>query len=441
MLISNLRGCILVLSLLGSHLFIYAQDYFTGRVVDPQGNEQQVFYDRTQYAIGIAVYQSVYKVMDTKSKPLYTITITHDQAKARFYFAVKTEGSGANGTTEEYDPDISGLIFSDLSNTDTAFDFKKHYKYLVSFTDVDRDYPVLHEIKVKDGKEVLLDPLTRVRIKYHIEMIAKIPAAVIADERKQRQELAMEANATKKAVTDTAAKPQVEKTKPNNTRVEKDSFNIQLVDLRNLFYAHNAELTQSIDKITSRIEGDIIALLGNDHIYSDERRYEGEKKNGKPDGKGLLMSDGNIYDGLFAKGKFISGDVILRNEVSEYYGEYKNDSMNGTGWLKYKNGGYVLGEFRNGILYEGVMLSKAKGGELFYGCVSGSDRNGYAELRNAQGSSYYGEFLNGRLVKGLCREVDQFGYTSYSKIDAGAKKAIDSQQAEEFFGGVVSQKK
>ena len=56
-----------------------------------------------------------------------------------------------------------------------------------------------------------------------------------------------------------------------------------------------------------------------------------------------------------------------------------------------------------------------------------------AELRNPQGNCYYGEFQEDRLITGYAKEVDQFGYATYSRIEKGAKRSIEPQEAGEFF--------
>jgi hypothetical protein len=126
--------------------------------------------------------------------------------------------------------------------------------------------------------------------------------------------------------------------------------------------------------------------------------------------------------------------VIVKSDAGEYCGSFLNDTMDGTGFMKFNDGSTLLGVFRKGILFEGVCLSKDKNGEVFFGSFKNNQRTGYGELRNSRGDMFFGEFLNGRLVKGYAKEVDQFGYSSYSRIDKGAKTSIDPQTAGDFFG-------
>jgi hypothetical protein len=145
-----------------------------------------------------------------------------------------------------------------------------------------------------------------------------------------------------------------------------------------------------------------------------------------------LISGGNIYDGNFAKGLFVSGKCVIKTKAGVYYGQCFKDSMNGNGWLKYNNGSFLLGNFKAGKLISGISLAKDNG-EVFFGTLINNQRTGYGELRNSRGDSYYGEFLNGRLIKGYCKEVDQFGYATYARVDKGKKETVSAQLAQAFF--------
>ena len=158
-------------------------------------------------------------------------------------------------------------------------------------------------------------------------------------------------------------------------------FNGTLFQLRDSLYRHNSTFTASIAATRSLIEKDISDLLKTNQVEKGETRYGGPKKGGKPEGKGILVQNGNIYDGVFKNGVFDYGIVTLHFDSSEYYGGLINDSMNGIGWLKYKNGGYLLGNFRNGKLMVGVVLNRDNPGEYFLlASFKNGLRNGYGEL-------------------------------------------------------------
>ena len=133
----------------------------------------------------------------------------------------------------------------------------------------------------------------------------------------------------------------------------------------------------------------------------------------------------------------MQGKVALKTNNYDYYGEYSNDTLNGTGWMKYRNGSFLLGIFSKGILQQGVLLER-NNGEIYYGNSTNNQRNSYGELQGSNGGKYYGDFLNGRLVRGYAKETDQFGYSIYSRIENGTKTAVEASVCEEFFNLISS---
>src|SRR5205814_1779137 len=142
----------------------------SGKMVEGS-TRQDIYYDRTEYNISAYVYQSIYKVFDTNKDLMYTLTVTHDQIKSLFFFAVKSKNSDVRGEMVEYDENECGLIFSDRGNTYTVFDMSVTYLYLISFTDFTRDYPILHKIEVGNGVQVELDRVTKLCLKKHNEIV------------------------------------------------------------------------------------------------------------------------------------------------------------------------------------------------------------------------------------------------------------------------------
>lgn len=392
-----------------------AQDFLTGKLSGANASEQQIFYDRTQNVLGKNIFQSVYKIFDKNKALLYSVHITHDRSKSFFFLSLKAAGAPSVANTIRYERSKSGLIFSDLGNLDTSFNLSKSYGYLMSFTDTAREYPVLHKIKTQDRKDILLDPVTKLRLRKHNELVRII---------RKNDPLFREQNAEK----------EIPKKK------DKEIFNAQLLAQRDSLYARSNLLHDKIQKMRSKIESDIAVLFKVKHVYDDAMRYEGDKHKGEAEGTGLFMSNGNYYDGYFRDGKFVSGDVIIHYEAFEYCGEYSFDSLNGSGLLKYKNDSYLLGWFKEGVLYEGVMLSIGKAGDVYFGVCKNSERTGYGELYNTKGEMYYGQFLKGTLVKGYAKDIDPFGFFIYSRMENGIKIPLDTKEGEEFFNSVVSSK-
>jgi len=418
---------LLITGFLAINFSLFAQDYFPGKMTDEKANTSTIYYDRTQYAVSNTVHQTQYKIADVNKKSLYTVFLTHDKAKSTINISVSIGGSDTKGSVINYDTKKCGLIFSNTGNIDTVFAATKAYAYLLSFTDTTRDYPVLHKIKTTDQKELELDPLSHLRVKKHNELVRKFYPQL------QINKLPMDARSTDPKATDNEANvEQIAKESSLTYSLINDKFNIQLFSLRDSLYAKNTQYIEQINKMRNEVEYEISQYMKNARVYSDEERYGGDEKGGVPQGKGILVSNGNIYDGTFANGTYQYGRSIIKTKTSTYYGESSKDSLNGKGWLKYTNGGFLLGEFKNGKLVNGVSLSK-ENGEVFFGNFINNQRTGYGELRNSRGDIFFGEFLNGRLVKGYCKEVDQFGYSTYSRIENGSKGTVPAQIAEAFF--------
>lgn len=383
-----------------------AEEYLAGKLILSDKSEKEVLYDRTQLSISGNVFQSVYKVFDTEKKLLYTVTITHDKTKEVMFFGLKTEGGGVKGFTVRYSSDSSGLIYSDISNTDTLFDSKLPHRYIVSFTSAERDYPVLHRIRTDEGSALTLDAISRIRLKLHKEQLrnAGIRPTVI------KQDWAFQS---------------------------KDPLSNELYKARVELFRKSTEFTQLISEIRNTIQSEIKNRFTDNRVFSDERRYSGEARKGQPEGNGLLVEKGNVYQGTFSNGLLVKGNAAIKTNVFEYVGQYSGNGYNGIGWIKYANGSYLLGTFYNSVFSNGVTLSKEVAGEIYYGSYNGNQRTGYGELRSNNGDFYFGEFQNGKLVRGYTKEVDQFGYATYSKIENGTKTSADQQVAEEFFSAVL----
>lgn len=396
-------------------LSLSAQDYLTGKISDENSGEKQIFYDRTQNVIQKNILQSVYKVFDRNKNLLYSVYLTNDRIKSSLLVSIKPVGGLSSASNVQYERSKSGLIFSNRSNLDTSFNLSESFNYLLSFADTIRDYPVLHKLKMPDGKEVILDPISKLRLRKHKELVKYV---LQNDPQFRKQQENLEANRAK----------------------EKELFQKHLLRLRDSLYSRSALFAQRVAKIRAGIESDIALLFKTKKVYEDARRYEGDKKKGEADGNGLFMSNGNYYDGFFREGKFVSGSVIIQYDAYEYCGDYSFDSLNGVGWIKYKNESYQLGIFKEGALYDGVAHSISKTGEVFLGIIKNGLRTGYGELYNTKGEMYYGEFLNGRLIKGYSKDVDPFGFFIYSKIENGIKTPVETKEGEEFFNPLISVK-
>ncbi len=388
-----MRKVLFVIFLQLTFLVTQAQDYLSGKLIDKQTGTKEILYDRTQNDISTNTFQTIYKVIDLNKKMLYTVTLTHNRTKALLLISIKPQGGEPIGSSVSYDKTQCGLIFSDASGMDTAFNITSGYTHLFSFTDTMRTYPVLHKLKTYDKKDLVLDPLTKIRIRKHNETI-------------------------------------------KNIVLPQTAFNQQLFKLRDSLYARHYRLNENVSRIRKQIEADVNELMHDKKVERDVKRYEGEKRFGNPHGKGLLVLNGNIFDGNFLEGKFVTGVALLKTDSNEYCGEYTGSVKNGTGWLKFNGDSYIVGVFTANKLSTGITLLK-NNGDIYFGGYNGK-RNGYGELQNSNGGKYAGEFFDDRLIRGYAKEVDPFGYYTYSRIEKGIKTPVDAKTAEEFFGLTLS---
>ncbi len=84
--------------------------------------------------------------------------------------------------------------------------------------------------------------------------------------------------------------------------------------------------------------------------YHTGARYEGEYRNGKPNGSGVLTLPGGIREeGQFRDGNMIHGIVTASNGV-RFEGEFRDSVLNGRGIVTHPNGSRYEGEYRDGVL-------------------------------------------------------------------------------------------
>jgi len=87
----------------------------------------------------------------------------------------------------------------------------------------------------------------------------------------------------------------------------------------------------------------------------DIGKYEGEIKNGFPNGQGTLtLSDGEKYVGEFTYGVFHGQGILTYPNGDKYGGEWKDGFPNGQGTETYPNGGKYLGSWKGGLKWNGI---------------------------------------------------------------------------------------
>jgi hypothetical protein len=147
--------------------------------------------------------------------------------------------------------------------------------------------------------------------------------------------------------------------------------------------------------------------------------YEGEYKNGKPNGHGSNTSHDNkiIYDGEWENGmrhgmgKLVvtnkykysgpfenncfcgTGGILCDNEGNVYEGDFEKGKFNGYGHYKMCNGDIYIGEFKDG-LFHGKGQYNYKNGDLFDGIFKNGKKEGQGMLLKNNGEKLEGIFSN-----------------------------------------------
>lgn len=210
------------------------------------------------------------------------------------------------------------------------------------------------------------------------------------------------------------------------------------------------EILDEDEKVTGCINGDCKSGYGV-AIYNDGSYYEGEWKNGYPNGQGkLYLANGGTYEGEFKKGRYNQYGILTRPNGSQkegmwdmgsfigevnrnamsgcisgncengygiyvydygfYKGEWQNGKQHGRGIMVGNNGVVVEGTFEDDhstgfaeIKYEDDNVLKA-----YVGDVQNDGPHGYGALFWKDGSLYWGQLKNSQ-INGLGVYVDVNG--------------------------------
>ena len=89
-----------------------------------------------------------------------------------------------------------------------------------------------------------------------------------------------------------------------------------------------------------------------------DEKYEGEIKNGKPNGYGSsTFPNGTKYVGKFQRGKKHGHGTLTMPDGSVYVGQYKDGEPNGHGVLTYADGEKYVGEYNDGKTWNGILYN------------------------------------------------------------------------------------
>ena len=133
-------------------------------------------------------------------------------------------------------------------------------------------------------------------------------------------------------------------------------------------------------------------------FMDDGSVYEGEYKNGKPNGKGSMTSYDNktIYDGDWINGKREGNGKLIISDEYNYTGPFENDQFSGSGGVLCDNKGNIYeGDFEKGK-FEGYGHYKMSNGDTYIGEFKGGLFHGKGQYNDKEGNVFDGEFKKGK---------------------------------------------
>ncbi len=141
-------------------------------------------------------------------------------------------------------------------------------------------------------------------------------------------------------------------------------------------------------------------------VYSSHAKfskYEGQVKNGKPDGRGnMTYKDGGFYIGEWQNGARHGQGYQLYSTDSKndtYDGSWRDDVEDGQGIVEYKNGEKYEGGIVNGLRDGEGLLTYPESNEFnresYEGDWTQGNFSGNGTMIWQGGEKYFGEWLNG----------------------------------------------
>ena len=128
----------------------------------------------------------------------------------------------------------------------------------------------------------------------------------------------------------------------------------------------------------------------------DFSKYEGEIKNGKPNGQGeSTFPDGRKYVGEFKNGYWNGQGTETSPDGEKYVGEFKDGERNGQGIETSPDGTKYVEEFKNGFP-NGQGTMTLPNGNKYVGKWKDGFPNGQGTETFSNGGKYVGEWKNGK---------------------------------------------
>lgn len=149
--------------------------------------------------------------------------------------------------------------------------------------------------------------------------------------------------------------------------------------------------------------------------------YQGETRDGKPHGRGVLrLTSGDTYDGQYLDGLRHGRGVLTLRNGDRYEGDFVRDALTGKGRWTFANGDRYEGELLNGVFHgrgamawangtryegqwvrgeqNGLGVFRAPGGERYEGAWVRNQRQGRGVQTFPDGSGYQGDWVQGKRV-------------------------------------------
>jgi hypothetical protein len=128
----------------------------------------------------------------------------------------------------------------------------------------------------------------------------------------------------------------------------------------------------------------------------DYSKYEGEIKNGLPNGQGTeTLTNGDKYDGEWKNGKKNGQGITTYPDGRNYIGEYKDEKRNGQGTHTWSDGRKYVGEYKDGEPSGRGTHTFGKGdfeGDKYEGEYKDGIPNGQGTYTSSNGEKYEGEW-------------------------------------------------
>jgi hypothetical protein len=168
---------------------------------------------------------------------------------------------------------------------------------------------------------------------------------------------------------------------------------------------------EPVVKVGKRKKG-ILFDIGVDEwkwiVNGDEKtdgKYEGEIKNGKPDGKGYFSKPKwGSFDGRWSDGNPSQGTEKWYNG-NEYSGEYNKNGIHGQGTFTWSDGGKYVGEWKDDKRTGQGTFTYPNGGK-YIGEFKDNKMNGQGTFTTSDGDSFRGSWKDDNLHEGVFKSSE-----------------------------------